>query len=321
MGAQLCGVLESYSNLLRTFEVAAAWRTSSSTSSAGSLSGSPRASSRLQPALPLSPLRLAAGGAARGDSGVSLPHLALDGQHMQAQPVAVAGAGSLLPGWAYEGLESPRVARPHASAAASPPFISLSASDAMSAVGHVRLPPLRTAVQPQPPVAAPSAPGSPAGAAAPTPQSKRALFGAVAEAAALGAGISGVRTTPGVAASPRLRAESDSPRAFVLEPRSGSPGHVHLSPLGGVSGRAGSPSMLRLDPYRHSGADAFTPSPPPVAAPPPLSLTPLLPSPRSPLRGMGNAGRRSAGPSTLASPAEREAAVGRFRDTAEEARL
>jgi hypothetical protein len=264
-----------------------------------------------------------------------------------AQPPAVAAAIAASGAGAVGSPRgSPRISRPEIPdspesvgrepphGGGSPPRLSLEAGAAahraaasgaasvglVAPGGRMPLPPVRTAALP-PQQAKPLSPaaatlrGGGGGGVVPstplTPQTKRALFGAVAEAAAAAAAAAagGVRSprqalTASITSSPRavLRPEAPSPRPFTLE-AVGSPRHVRLGPVPIGSGtgaeRAGSPSTLRLDPFRHSGADAFSlgaPAhggalPPPHAGLPSSAsapaLVPLQPQPRSPLRGMG----------------------------------
>ena len=277
-----------------------------SSSSVRSAASSPRSSPRIgRPDVPDSPESL--GREPRG----SPPRLSLDSSRGSS-----GGSGRIAPGLLPQQLQQQPAAV--AQQAMLPPL-------------RVPLPPVRTSLQteakPLSPAAklqtggggsATAAVAAPAGGATmpPTPQSKRALFGAVAEAAAAAAAAGGavpISATIAVSqtGSPRavLRPEAPSARPFALE-AVGSPRHVRLGPVGtsspggGGADRSGSPSMLRLDPWRGSGVDAFSLGPPALASEPAVLgsataagsapgalpvLQPLQP-PRSPLRGMGRRG-------------------------------
>ena len=378
MGAQLSAVLESYANLLRTFEQAVSRRKSVGSLTPGaagsgtslapvSAGSSPRLGSRPGVGLPgttahPSPLGLAsrmAGLVQHND----MPLLSLDGHapgslHPQPQGAARA-AGAAHTGGGPIRVVSPRLMQPpedgsHAASSSLP-------AGGLASTVHTRLPPLRVAAPGNMPGYAPPSPapqqqqqpqGPPLGGgpasrlASPTTQSKRALFDAVAVAAATGTGLQGVvRAAPlsgflsqqqprrqGEAAaghagvsgpassnlllpgSPsRLRpVQSAGHGAFALEqPQPGSPGLLRLGPASSDA-LSSSPtgSLLRLDPFRASGGEAFLPpggedsrffgqSPPMSASShssgpgsavpgPPLALTPPVApgSPRGPLRGM-----------------------------------
>lgn len=265
-----------------------------------SAASSPRGSPRVgRPDMPDSPESL--GRAPRG----SPPRFSLDGSR---------GSGSSRGSSRGAALGQPQPQQPpsqHAQQVMLPPV-------------RVPLPPVRTALQEAKPLSpatmlraggggSATAAGAGGGPMPPTPQSKRALFGAVAEAAAAAAAAGGAPISASIAVtsssaaaasgSPRaaMRPEAPGARPFALE-AVGSPRHVRLGPVaasspggGGGADRPGSPSMLRLDPWRSSGADAFSLGPPALGSAEPSSprasaaLQPLQP-PRSPLRGMGRRG-------------------------------
>ena len=401
VGSQLCGVLESYANLLKTFEEAAARRISSSSSLAsvvpsGSLTSvaqgsSPRLGPRHSvvhnatvPAHP-SPLGMTARRIAVPHAQGDIPPLSLDGsgtapapappvpqapQHARTAGIQSIGGGPVR-------IVSPRLLMPEDDA----PGLS---------TAHTRLPPLRLPDATTNGGSTSAAVGTPASSrgsgttqagglptASPTTQSKRALFDAVAEAAAAGTGLPGVVRAPPLsgflppqrpigdltqsAAAPqpsgvssplggspsrgrRFSATTSSGSPFALaQPEPDSPGLLRLAPAGedGSNGGGGSPtgSMLRLDPFRANGADAFlengggggggstrfAESPPPSArmtrrsvgglpssAPgPPLALTPPVApgSPRGPLRGMNwSTGTNGSMRTSSNSPARRNIA-------------
>jgi hypothetical protein len=373
VGAQLSAVLESYAQLLRTFEAAVSRRKSVgslapgaagsggvlSSASAGS---SPRLGSRpgvahaSMTAHP-SPLGLAsrmAGLVLHSD----MPPLSLDGhapggppQHHPPQVAGRAAGASHVAGGPIR-VVSPRLMQaPEEGGHALSPLAPASQGGLASTV-HTRLPPLRVAAPSSLPAYAPPSPAPPQQQqpgsvsaslrlASPTTQSKRALFDAVAEAAAAGSGLQGVvRAAPlsgflsqarrhseaaashagmsGPASSAlllpsspsRLRpVQSGNHAQFSLEqPEPGSPGLLRLGPTStdALSSSPSTGSLLRLDPFRASGGDAFLfdQSPPMSAASdgfashssgpgsavpgPPLALTPPVApgSPRGPLRGM-----------------------------------
>ena len=372
VGAQLSAVLESYATLLRTFEAAVSRRKSvgslapGAAGSGGALSSvSAGSSPRLGPrpgvahasttAHP-SPLGLAsrmAGLVQHSD----MPPLSLDAPGGAAQhpaPQARAAGASHVGGGPIR-VVSPRLMEDGGHAASSP--LAPASHGSLASMVHTRLPPLRVAAPSSVPAPAPQQQQQeqqPIGGvsaalrlASPTTQSKRALFDAVAEAAATGSGLQGVvraapssgflsqqrrqgeaathhagmsgpsTSNPLLPGSPsRLRPVQSASHAFALEqPEPGSPGLLRLGPAS-TDALSSSPtgSLLRMDPFRVSGGDAFLPpgddarffgqSPPMSAASdwsashssgpgsavpgPPLALTPPVApgSPRGPLRGM-----------------------------------
>lgn len=435
VGSQLCGVLESYANLLKTFE-AAARRTSTGNLAAvgataaanqgpgatwsGGRDSSPRLGARQNvvhqanvPAHP-SPLGLASRRVAATQMQGDIPPLSLDGGASGGATAAPAMVGPqhARNAGGQSGLGPIRVVSPRLMQSHTDDVGSHQAGDTTPhATGlptaHTRLPPLRlpggstsggggsSSSGSSAPAALPTprtqpSPGGPSGmppslltTASPTTQSKRALFDAVAEAAAAGTGIQGVVRAPPLAgflppqrplgeaapsqqAAPstvaaaaaaalngsplrgspsRLRPQNASSGPFALgQPEPGSPGLLRLAPAAdGGSHKSGmlssSPtgSMLRLDPFRASGAEAFldssaagggdtsrfAESPPSSArsvawstgdrgtAPgPPLALTPPVApgSPRAALRGMKWSTSSDGRNSQPGSPARRSLA-------------
>ena len=278
-------------------------------SSVRSAASSPRGSPRIgRPDVPDSPESLGR------EPRSSPPRISLDSS--RGSSGGSGGSGRIAPGLLPQQLQQQPAA---------------AAQQAMLPPLRMPLPPVRTSLQPEAKPLSPAAKlqagggGSATAAVAsgaggatmpPTPQSKRALFGAVAEAAAAAAAAGGavpISATIAVSqtGSPRavLRPEAPSARPFALE-AVGSPRHVRLGPVGtsspggGGADRSGSPSMLRLDPWRGSGVDAFSLGPPALAsesalpvsataagsAPGALPVLQPLQPPRSPLRGMGRRG-------------------------------
>jgi len=206
LGAQLCGVLESYSALLATLEAAAGRR--------GSLPpGSPLGRPRQGQSSPLPPLRLT-------PAVPTVPPPA-DPPAPRHREGAVAEAALGSPG------QSPRVSRAELPASPeslgrearttrrptpSPPLLHLAAAHAAAeATPGAHLPPIRVAATPPGPAL--SVPGQP-----PTPQSKRALFGAVAAAAAA-AGESPVGGSPLRRRTTMAWPDEAGGRALVGSPR------------------------------------------------------------------------------------------------------